>query len=517
MTLATQPQLITLNLIYDYPVQWSKYKVLRDLVQNFYDAVTHREWHERFSYQQERDGIVFIAQNVAFSYEWLLHIGASTKREKPGEYAGYFGEGFKIAALCALRDFGWQIEMASQDWQLHVTTSRVAVDGRQLTSLAYQVRKNADNNPHTTLRITPFSGNDAQLLQSVLLSFYYRQNPLFGEEIWSSQRSAIFYRSSQAKPSTYPATNKYQGPGIIFAGYQALGSFDYPLIFCAHDFRLNDRERNYFYKMDVIKVIQQVVSELPPQAAGAVLELLKNRWYDQPRKQYDFESWHPIIRTLATRVAGSAEEKAAWQTRHPHLLVAHQVKPSDLPNYNRRRQALAWLRMVNTKYRLVQPGFMALGYPLLEEVCEKDEGFAVTREPTDDERQRINVLEAVAQTLLSNFRAEIALPPCKIIQYDAASWQGIANCFPLKKTIPVSARLQLRYRLSQIALKRSLLMEGDFSAVLSTYLHEIAHMFGTDGSASFSKALTELLEITLRHPRLIEFYREQWQHLALPD
>ena len=60
-------------------------------------------------------------------------------------------------------------------------------------------------------------------------------------------------------------------------------------------------------------------------------------------------------------------------------------------------------------------------------------------------------------------------------------------------------------------------MEGDFSAVLSTYLHEIAHMFGTDGSASFSKALTELLEITLRHPRLIEFYREQWHHLALHD
>lgn len=46
--------------------------------------------------------------------------------------------------------------------------------------------------------------------------------------------------------------------------------------------------------------------------------------------------------------------------------------------------------------------------------------------------------------------------------------------------------------------KRSLLLEGDFGAIGSTYLHEIAHMFGDEGSASFSRALTELLEITLR-------------------
>jgi hypothetical protein len=30
---------VNLNLVWDYPVFWSQYKVLRDLVQNFYDAV----------------------------------------------------------------------------------------------------------------------------------------------------------------------------------------------------------------------------------------------------------------------------------------------------------------------------------------------------------------------------------------------------------------------------------------------------------------------------------------------
>lgn len=509
-----QPERITLNLIYDYPVRWSKYKVLRDLVQNFYDSVAHHEWHKRFSHHHDGDGIVFTAQDVAFSYDWLIHIGASTKREKPGEYAGYFGEGFKIAALCALRDFGWRIEMMSQDWKLHVVTSHVQVDGRRLTSLAYQVWKTTDARPNTTLRIAPFSADDAQLLQSVLLSFYYHQNPLFGKEIWSSPRGAVFYRSSQPKPMNFPATTNYRGPGIIFAGYQALGSFDYPLIFCAHGFRLNDRERNYFYRMDVIKVIHQVATDLPPDAAATVLEILKNRWYDSPKKQYDFETWHGIIHTLIRRVADSPQQKISWQERYPHLLVAHPIKRSDIPNYNKRRQALAWLRLSETKYRLVQSGFAALGYLSLETACANDDGFALTREPNAEEIERIRLLESLSKILLADFFREVAVPACKVIKHDAASWQGMANCIPLKKPIRVSSRLQIRYRLSHIALKSSLLMEGEFGVVLSTYLHEIAHMFGAEGSASFSRALTELLEITLRNTLLIEHYHKQWQALS---
>jgi len=511
-----EPKLITLNLIYDYPVRWSKYKVLRDLIQNFYDSVTHQDWHKRFAYRRSGEGVRFEAQNISFSYDWLIHIGASTKREKPGEYAGYFGEGFKIAALCAVRDHGWQLEMASQDWRLTVVTSQVEVDGRQLTSLAYRVWRQAEHLPNTTLLIQPFSAQDEQLLQSVLYSFFYQQNPLFGEEIWSSKRSAVFYRSSRNKPAYYPTTSSYQGSGIIFAGYQALGSFDYPLIFCAHGYRHDDRERNYFFKMDVIKVIQQVVEELTPAAAATVLQVLKNRWYDNPKKQYDFETWHPIIRTLTSRISASPEEKQAWQARYPHLLVARPIKRSDIPNYNKRKQALSWLRSSETKYKLVQSGFTLLGYPSLEEACAAAEGFAVTREPHAEEITRIKVLEAVAQILLVNYLQQVELPPCKIIKDEGASWRGMATCIPLKNPITVSARIPIRYHLAHIALKRSLLLSADFGAVLSTYLHEIAHMFGPEGSASFSKALTALLEITLCNARLIEYYHEQWHALARP-
>lgn len=173
------------------------------------------------------------------------------------------------------------------------------------------------------------------------------------------------------------------------------------------------------------------------------------------------------------------------------------------------------MRNSETKYKLVQSGFAVLGYPSLEEACAKEEGFAITREPHEEELERIKLLEAVAQILLVNFLDQVELPPCKIIKDEGASWRGLATCIPLKHPITVSAQMPIRYQLAHIALKRSLLLSDDFGAVLSSYLHEIAHMFGPEGSASFSKALTVLLEITLCNTQLIEYYHKHWRGLAL--
>jgi hypothetical protein len=99
-------ELISINLIYDYPVHWSQFKTLRDFIQNFYDAVHWSEWDKRFSYTLTNGILTLKAQDVGFSYDWLLHIGASTKREEIGTYAGHFGEGFKIAALSLFHHSG---------------------------------------------------------------------------------------------------------------------------------------------------------------------------------------------------------------------------------------------------------------------------------------------------------------------------------------------------------------------------------------------------------------------------
>ncbi|MEA1967803.1 MAG: hypothetical protein U9N77_06255 [Thermodesulfobacteriota bacterium] len=501
-------ELISLNLIYDYPVRWTKFKVLRDFVQNFYDAVKWCEWKERFSYTLS-DGVLQLkARDVGFSYDWLLHIGASTKREDTGSYAGYFGEGFKIASLCAVRDHNWNVEIFSRDWQLSVATTDLIVDERSLKSLAYNVQRNRKKRTDTVLSIFPF--NDISLLHTVLLSFYYPENPLLGEKIWESSGSAIFFRSTTEKPDGYPSTYGDRGQGIIFAGYQAQGSFQHPMVFCLHDYQHDDRERGSFYRMDVIKIIQMVSSRLSPDASTVVLHALKRRWYEQPKRKYDFESWHGIIKTLIRNIAGSAEQTAAWREANPNLLVARQVKRNDLSRYNSRRQALDWLKILGGGFRLVQGAFVELGYPVLEDVCEKNGGFSITCEPNVSEKKRIAIIEQLVQNLIPALFTKIEMPPCKIIKNERASWQGMTTCIPLNDCLHDFYGIPIRYQLPYIALKKSLLQADAFGEALSTYFHELAHMFGGHRSVYFSRALSTLMEITLSNAGLIAEWQKKW-------
>ena len=501
---------ISLNLIFDYPVRWSKYKVLRDFIQNFYDSTGYKLWHKKFSYEVTDRQLIFRTLDVDFSYDWLIHIGASTKRDNSGDYAGYFGEGFKIASLCALRDYRWNVEMSSRDWELKVITGNVSVDNKNLTTLAYQIKKSNTIHKDTLLRIYPFHENDLSVLESALLSFYYTENPLFGEKIWDSSVGAVFYRSKLPKPYYYPSTYNDNGAGIVFAGYQALGSFKYPLVFCHHIFRMDDRERNSFYKMDVVKVIKEVAYSISPEAAAHILYIFKSLWYSYPHKEYDFESWYAIINRLIRIIADSPEQTQLWKEQNPHLLVARSVKRKDMARYNLRRQALSWLSLCDSKYRLVQDGFSALGYPTLEDVCEKDGGFSVVREPQAHEIPLIMLLEEFVSLLFKDFFGEATLPPCKVIKSENAVWLGMAVCIPLNKPTLNNSGLKIRYRLPNIAMKSRLFSHFGFHEALSTYLHEMAHVFGGDHSAGFSRGVTDILDYIIKNAGLVSEFAAKW-------
>ncbi|NEV65150.1 hypothetical protein [Thiorhodococcus minor] len=506
------PRRIPLNLIFDYPVRWSRYKVLRDLIQNFYDSIPRDEWAARFSHRIEQGRLTLTSKDVDFSYDWLIPIGASTKRDGDGDYAGYFGEGFKIAALCALRDFGWTIEVRSRDWHLRVVTETLDVDGRQLQALAYEVRNGLEPTADTLLTIAPFQ--DSVTLETALLSFFYPDNPLLGEAIWTSPTAAVYHRSQQPKPPDYPATYNDRGPGILFAGFQALGSFSYPLVVCLHDHRGNDRERNNLYRMDVVKLVGMVAARLPPDAADAVLRIFAGRWYERPRKRYDFESWYPIIDKLVHRLAASPEQAAGFRADNPHLLVAARIKRSDLPRYNRRRQALAWIRGSGRRYRLVQEAFRALDYPDLEDACAEADGFTITRDPDPCETQRIAILESVAKTLLPDLLEQIELPPCKVIENPCTAWQGMTTCIRTGATAARWRGLRIRNRLPYVALMATLLRQDAFGDAVSTYLHELGHSFGGDSSAAFSHALSEMLSATVCHAAQIGDWQRAWNDLG---
>lgn len=246
----TEMKCIPLNIVMTYPVHWNRYQVLRDFVQNFYDSVGYEEWSQRFHYEYQHGVLCMWIKGISFSYEWLMHIGASTKTANSNEYAGYFGEGFKIASLCAYRDIGWKIQMLSDNWQLEVGSCEKSIDTTIVEMLSYNIICK-EQKDEARLIIGNMSTEDYQLFLSVLHSFFYQKNPIMGKLLWKGEVGAVFQRSKSTIDRNLPVTRDYGRKGAVFCGYQMQGTNPFDLVVCLHRYKKDDRERRSLYTFEV--------------------------------------------------------------------------------------------------------------------------------------------------------------------------------------------------------------------------------------------------------------------------
>ncbi len=192
--------------------------------------------------------------------------------------------------------------------------------------------------------------------------------------------------------------------------------------------------------------------------------------------------------------------------------VAAVVRRNNILAYNQRRQSLDWLKNNERPYRLVQQAFRLLGYQSLEAACEKAGGFSLLRSPTSDEQACLALIEKLAAEIFPSLHKISGNPPTFIIRNEQSAWLGMANCLPAKEPAFFKG-YPVQFRLSYVALKPSLIQQDRFGAVLGTYIHEIAHVFGGDRSASYSYGLTSLMETLLDKVQIIADCQTQWEHL----
>lgn len=335
-------EIIPLNIVMTYPVRWSRYKIFRDYIQNFFDSVGPHEWKKRFGYSFENGKLCMWVEHTVFSYEWLLHIGASTKTgDMKKKNAGYFGEGFKIASLCALRDFRWNIVMSSGNWKLEVMKLQQDIDSTKVDVLAYDVqsRKSLDE---SRLELYPVTSEDYQEFLTALNSFYYDGNPLLGEKIWEGEKGA-----------------------------------------------------------EVVQAFGEVCTQISPEGAVKVLEKMRRYWNSVTGKKIDVGSWAPVIRTLIDRITRSGEAVRSFREKYPFLLYLPPVQ--SVREKNRRSEAYTWLRQQETPYVTVQVSFEMMGYPSLEEECEKNGGFVQDSNPDPNENRYMEIVEEVVKEIYSDF------------------------------------------------------------------------------------------------------------------
>lgn len=389
------------------------------------------------------------------------------------------------------------------------------IEGRAIRTLAYRVWDGLSERPCTELCLWPFSASDGDTLRAALFSFFHDENPLLGERLWADASAAVYLRSEVPRPADMPTTYQHEGEGVVFVGRQALGSVRHPVVLALHEFHQTDRERNALYAWQVIDVWKSLARRMDADAAMTLLLLLRREWYAYPRKNYGSTSYHDVVAALVERVGRDRSVAARFREEHPHLLVAARVRARDIPARNRRTQALAWLHGLPVRHRLVQESFARLGYPTVEAACEAADGFTVVREPSDAERVATELLRDVTARCFGALFDVERLPPTRILKDRAGVWMGMAVCVPTRG----KGRRPRRFDLPYVALKRYLLAPGRGSEALSTYLHELGHMYGPDASARFSHLLTDIARESIRHAAEMKQFLKQWDATcqALPE
>ena len=71
--------------------------------------------------------------------------------------------------------------------------------------------------------------------------------------------------------------------------------------------------------------------------------------------------------------------------------------------------------------------------------------------------------------------------------------------------------LCIRNKIDCVYLKRSIIEADKFYDGLSTYVHEMCHMFGGDSSENFSISLTHAMEILLENTAIVESAHQKWR------
>lgn len=511
MELHTETGRIKLNLVMTYPVRWSRIHIMQDYIQNFYDITGAENFSRDFHYRyNEKSQTLRMKSKKGFSAEWLQYIGVSTKRKGEGNYAaGKFGEGFKIASLCAFRDYKIGIHMESRDWMLDVVEIQDKIDGQGISFLGYE-KKARDYRENAILCLTNITPEAFQDFLEAMESFFYPENPLFGECIVNERDYAVY----RLKQSAVRKGHKIYGR--LFASLQERAEiYNVPLILCNHKYspdEEDDRDRDSFWSYDTKKAVLEIVSKLEGKALWEVFMAFKPHWKSARNNRSAGPDWSRVIRKMVMNIYFDrlfGEIESTDLGGHYIADMDHDTIKNDRNKYN---TAMMWFRKSNFHgtYKLLPDYFSYLDIDTLYDLCEENDGFHVIDEPDELQKNKIRILERMAEDIFGDMICYEKLPECRVIVNQDSPNEGFARTFRADKTIKNSLGLKAVDDITEINLKKELFDRNAFPEAMVVYMHELLHQFGGDASRQFRAAILAMDYRILEKAKKIEDYEREW-------
>ena len=494
---------IPLELVADYPIKWDFKKVLRDFIQNFYDALGPDKFGLEFNYDYDRNEqfytLVMSVEGQPFSHELLSYIGSSTKSDD-GNTIGKYGEGFKMACLCAY-NMGISVAMHSEDWELIPSTYNETIDERDIEMFGY-VLNHVEADGITSLSLENIPPKYYSELEQGLLDFFYPENPLFDELIGKGDNYTIYSRSSMSIPC-YQYAPELQG--ILYINNLARGRLPFPLIVNFKTRHHGDlRSRPTLNEIDTYSLLYECMEEWTPGQSATVLRMLQNSWSDAASIKYSGNTNYYYVCQLVRNVA---IDKASSETFSEDMknYCYFEKKTGDNVRNTYINEAQRWWKSNPNGKRTINPIFRLLGAEnMVETYLQSNSGNF--RKPTKQEQDKYSILTACITSIIP-FLSEEDVPTVEIDS------KGKSEFSPLQFASRVYMKEShgRRYRIDKLILREQDFDEAAFYPTLLKLSEDILQIYGSSRSARYNAVFTHLGEYLLNGSDIIDMAQLAWK------
>jgi hypothetical protein len=277
---------IPLDIAVDYPINWSFRQALRDLIQNFYDAIGTDHFGSDFFYEYNYDckrniyNLDMKAKTDAFSYELLSYIGATTKKDD-GKTIGKYGEGFKMAALAIYQEHRKMLlKMHAGDWIITPNTYSIEIDNKTVEMFGYDL-DTAEDDGLVTLTIEGIPHYHAKALEEALYEFFYPDNKLFGNLIGRGDSYGVYHMGKLPIPCD---DRDPELKGILFINNIARGRLPIPIAvnYTSSGIKKDARSRPTLNSFRTTEYLYRCMELWDAKTSAAVLRIMKHYWSEIP-------------------------------------------------------------------------------------------------------------------------------------------------------------------------------------------------------------------------------------------
>jgi hypothetical protein len=461
----------------DWQVHWNEDFIARDLLQNFYDANRDNVASIRVLVDGSR---VTIAAPTGYNLERLFYLGSE---KQPGD-VGHYGEGFKAAATCLLRDFR-VTPVARSDNQIAVLQiSDEPVAGTDLYPLVYDFFTTDVPCNGTELILTACQARLRDALRTGLTHFFYKDNPLLGELLWASpSREFSMYTSAWVTQGCVFYRNLRRGviPNlpVVLVVNKEYKQIEKQIS--------NDRDRNFFGEKlmtSFYNVFAKSQLRNDVQGLRAFLELARPCW----------DQGHPLISEIAraSRSWDQASQDSLFQGKYfARSFARDAAQQLDYQQIERQWQ--------EEGLRPLPAYFADFGLPTAAQHLQ-----TLQRKVREQSRRPPTLAEANSIQMLRDTLRELKPEILAVFDRGQTTYTVAES-----ETILGELRGGHNYYSREVFLAAQV-FEAEFARALAVFVHEHAHIYGFDGSRGFTDALTELLEIVISHRNDLNPYEACW-------